>query len=172
MQLNIEQIHHHRNGVSGAPFHVLIFHDPDEGRMLGIVFREDYHVAVFNLDKLAVGNITFGSNSWRGDRYEPYLRDAIAEAKGRSRTIPDSSDQPTEKADIDVYALVAQRRQIAIIWSIEDVQEMRPDLTDEQAWKVLQLVERRLDASIGVDWHTLECVAEELFGPNPEPDCA
>lgn len=78
MKLQIENIQHHRNGVCGAPFHVLIFRDPDEGRMLGIVFREDYHVAVFNLDKLAVGNITFGVNSWRGDRYEPHLRKAIA----------------------------------------------------------------------------------------------
>ncbi len=69
----------HRNGISGAPFHVVIFHDPDEGRMLGIVFEEKHHVAVFNLDKLALGNIAFGVNSWRGDVYEPDLRRAIAE---------------------------------------------------------------------------------------------
>ena len=37
------------------PFHALIFRDPDEGRMLGIVFDEKHHVAVFNLDKLALG---------------------------------------------------------------------------------------------------------------------
>lgn len=79
MKLRIENIQHHRNGISGAPFHVLIFRDPDEGRMLGIVFGERYHVAVFNLDKLAVGNIAFGVNSWRGDQYEPHLRGAIAD---------------------------------------------------------------------------------------------
>ena len=47
--------------------------------MLGIVFDEQHHVAVFNLDKLALGNIAFGVNSWRGDQYEPHLRKAIAE---------------------------------------------------------------------------------------------
>jgi len=77
MKLHIENIQHHRNGVCGAPFHVLIFRDPDEGRMVGIVFEQEYHVAVFNLDKLAVGNIAFGVNSWRGDHYERSLRNAI-----------------------------------------------------------------------------------------------
>lgn len=78
MKLRIENIQRHRNGVSGAPFHVLLFRDPVEGRMLGIVFEQKYHVAVFNLDKLALGNIAFGVNSWRGDHYEPHLRNAIA----------------------------------------------------------------------------------------------
>lgn len=74
----IEQCQTHRNGISGAPFHVLIFNDPDEGRMVGIVFEREHHVAVFNLDELALGNIAFGENSWRGDLYEPFLRQAIA----------------------------------------------------------------------------------------------
>lgn len=77
MQLTIENIQHHRNGVCGAPFHVLIFRDPDEGRMVGVVFEQACHVAVFNLDKLAAGDIAFCVNSWRGDRYEPHLRKAI-----------------------------------------------------------------------------------------------
>lgn len=84
MKLSIENIQHHRNGIAGAPFNVLLFRDPDEGRMVGIVFDQEYHVAVFNLDKLAQGDIAFGSNSWRGDRYEPHLRNAITQhdAKG------------------------------------------------------------------------------------------
>ncbi len=79
LKLHIEQIQHHRNGISGAPFHVLIFRDPEVGRMLGIVFDQKYHVAAFNLDKLFVGDIAFGSNSWRGDVYEPQLRRAITQ---------------------------------------------------------------------------------------------
>ena len=78
MKLRIEHYQRHRNGVCGAPFDVVIFRDPEEGRMLGVVFDQPQHVAVFNLDKLAVGNIAFGVNSWRGDRYEPPLRRAIA----------------------------------------------------------------------------------------------
>jgi hypothetical protein len=78
MKLHIEQVQSHRNGISGAPFHVLVFRDSDEGRMLGIVFEQEYYVAVFHLGKLAQDDIAFGSNSWRGDQYEPYLRAAIA----------------------------------------------------------------------------------------------
>ena len=74
MNLQIQQIQHHRNGISGAPFAVILFRDPAEGDMLGVVFDARYHVAVFNLSKLALGNIAFGVNSWRADRYEPYLR--------------------------------------------------------------------------------------------------
>jgi len=153
MKLHIENIQHHRNGICGAPFHVLIFGDPDEGRMLGIVFGQEYHVAVFNLDKLAAGNIAFGVNSWRGDRYEPHLRNAIGVA----------NEHPNEHHQLDIHAVLAERRQIAVIWSIEDVQEVRPDLTDDQAWAVLQTVERRHDANIGVSWDVLQCQADLLF---------
>jgi hypothetical protein len=86
MKLHIETIQYHRNGICGAPFHVFLFRDPDEGRMLGIVFEQEYHVAVFNLDKLAIGNIAFGVNSWRGDRYEPSLRAAIAKNETTTST--------------------------------------------------------------------------------------
>jgi hypothetical protein len=77
MSIVIESIAYHRNGISGAPFHVILFHDPTEGKMLGIVFPEKYHVAVLQCEKLAAGNITFGQNSWRGDVYDPSLRRAI-----------------------------------------------------------------------------------------------
>lgn len=79
MKLTFHQIKYHRNGVSGAPFHVLRFRDEAEGEMLGIVFENRYHVAVLNLDRLDVRDIGFGSNSWRGDKYEPHLRMAIKE---------------------------------------------------------------------------------------------
>lgn len=77
MKLTCVQIKYHRNGVSGAPFHVVRFTDAEEGDMLGIVFEQPHHVAVFHLDRLDVRDIGFGTNSWRGDRYEPHLRQAI-----------------------------------------------------------------------------------------------
>jgi hypothetical protein len=69
--------------------------------------------------------------------------------------------------DIDIHALLAERKQIAVIWSIEDVQEVRPDLTEDQAWKVLEYVDRKHDAELGVSWITLEIVADDMF---PKPD--
>ncbi len=81
MQIFVQSIQHHRNGISDAPFHALVFLDPDEGLMLGVVFNLEDHVAVFNIGKLALGNIAFGVNSWRGDRYEAALRKAIADSQ-------------------------------------------------------------------------------------------
>lgn len=77
MKLTVHQIQYHRNGVSGAPFHVLRFTDADEGDMLGVVFGQPHHVAVFHLDRLDARDVGFGTNSWRGDKYEPHLRQAI-----------------------------------------------------------------------------------------------
>lgn len=76
MTLQIQSIARHRNGICGAPFHVILFTD-DNGPMLAIVFREPWHCAVLQRDQLAAGDVAFGSNSWRGDRYEPQLRKAI-----------------------------------------------------------------------------------------------
>lgn len=50
-------------------------------RMLGVVFDEPNHVAIFEIGKLAdpaIG-VAFGENSWRGDRFERELRQAIAD---------------------------------------------------------------------------------------------
>jgi len=89
-------------------------------------------------------------------------RHAIAAAKSAGIT----------PAAIDVHSLLAERREIAHIWSIEDVQGIRPDLDDEQAWEVLQNVDRHKDAQYGITWLTLEMAAEHLFGDAPETDDA
>lgn len=65
---------------------------------------------------------------------------------------------------INIHAVLAERQQIALIWSIEDVLEVRPDLSDDQAWEVLKIVDRRHDATCGVTWDTLAYIAAELFG--------
>jgi hypothetical protein len=77
MKITFDQIKYHRNGVGGAPFHVVLFRDASEGVMLGVVFEEKHHVAVLNLERLSSSDIGYGTNSWRGDVYEPHLRNAI-----------------------------------------------------------------------------------------------
>ena len=69
--------------------------------------------------------------------------------------------------DIDIHDLLAQNRCIAHLWGIEDVQQVRPDLNDNAAWQILQIVDRRLDSEHGMNWDTIEDVADELV---PEPD--
>jgi hypothetical protein len=70
--------------------------------------------------------------------------------------------------EIDIDAVLATRRQIAAIWSMQDVQEVRPDLTEEQCWQVLQHVRHDHDATIGINWDVLSCHADMLFGDAPE----
>jgi hypothetical protein len=79
MNLTITKTAFHRNGICGAPFHIVLFEDRgDEGsRKLAILFAENGQCAVLDVAKLAAGDIAFGSNSWRGDKFEPPLRTAI-----------------------------------------------------------------------------------------------
>ena len=83
--LELKKMDYHRNGVSGVGFHVAVFvdHKPDEvsltGKtrtMLGILFdnNDECYCCAFDLKKLAVGNIEFGDNSFRGDYYVDMMR--------------------------------------------------------------------------------------------------
>ena len=79
MQIKILNSAHHRNGIYGAPFEVALFEDqgPEASRKVAILFPEPGYCAVLDLAKLAVGDIAFSSNSWRGDVFESPLRQAI-----------------------------------------------------------------------------------------------
>jgi hypothetical protein len=70
---------YHRNGICGAPFHVVLFRDTGEEntQKVGILFEEPHHCAVLDVVKLAQGSIAFGVNSYRGDRFESALREAL-----------------------------------------------------------------------------------------------
>jgi hypothetical protein len=68
----------------------------------------------------------------------------------------------------DIHSELAERKAIASIWDYSDVLTVRPDLTDEQAWEVLQAAKRHHDANIGINWEVLEFHAQFLFGDAPE----
>ena len=65
--------------------------------------------------------------------------------------------------DTEIHDLLATRHQIAIIWCVEDMQEIRPDLTEDQCWAVLTAAKRHHDANLGINWETLSCQAATLF---------
>lgn len=69
----------------------------------------------------------------------------------------------TTSKQIDIHAVLAERGQIALVWGLEDVREVAPDLTDEQCWQVLVFCERSHDANHGITWHTLAAAAEYMF---------
>ena len=53
---------------------------------------------------------------------------------------------------------------IAVVWHIEDVLQVRPDLNKNQAWEVLRLVKKSHDANVGINWEVISATAEVLFG--------
>lgn len=50
--------------------------------------------------------------------------------------------------------------EIAIIWSVADVLEVRPDLTHDQALEVLEIAYAKHDANIGINWDVLSIHAD------------
>ena len=77
-EIIVEQIEHHRNGISGNGFDVVLFRWLTKD-MIAIVFEERGNIAVFERHLLGQGRIGFGENSWRGDLFEDNIRRVIAE---------------------------------------------------------------------------------------------
>jgi hypothetical protein len=59
--------------------------------------------------------------------------------------------------------LCKQSRSISIIWSIEDVQSLRDDLSDDQAREVLEYIEDSHNAEIGINWDVIDYTIKHLF---------
>jgi hypothetical protein len=73
MKIKLLSADSHRNGISGEPFITGLFTDED-GRTKMFVDFGEMRFAVLQVDKLAEGDIAFGSNSWRGDWYAEKIR--------------------------------------------------------------------------------------------------
>ena len=94
---SVEEVSFHRNGVGGNGFYAVLFtadlktvsekeaavwaltagEGKKDAKWLAIVFDEPGSCAVICLDLLPARGVKFGGNSWRGDLYEPELREAI-----------------------------------------------------------------------------------------------
>lgn len=75
--MHVKSIAFHRNGVSGASFHLVRFTDEKGAELIASVFSSPGHVAVHDVHLAANDEIRFKYNSWRGDWYERRLRAAI-----------------------------------------------------------------------------------------------
>jgi len=60
---------------------------------------------------------------------------------------------------------------VAIIWEIEDVKNIRPDLNDDECLEVLNFADRKHDAELGISWDTLEYHADYLYPKQKEKLC-
>lgn len=63
-----------------------------------------------------------------------------------------------------------ERKVLTDEWEVCDVQKNRPDLTDEQAFKVLCLLSKAYDANDGINWNIIDCAADHLF-PEESQTC-
>ncbi|MBI1331454.1 MAG: hypothetical protein GC165_01090 [Armatimonadetes bacterium] len=70
----------------------------------------------------------------------------------------------------EALALLAKHRCIGIIWSIEHVQIVRDDLSDDQCWEVLERCECHHDAGVGIDLDLIKTHADFLFPQKQEED--
>lgn len=82
------------------------------------------------------------------------------------RTKPTTVEEPAT----DIHQLLEQRRQVAVIWSVEDVQSVRPGLNDDQSWEVLQQCRKVHDCEVGFTWLLINYVADDLFPAPKEGD--
>jgi hypothetical protein len=63
-----------------------------------------------------------------------------------------------------------ERKELVDTWCVDDVQSVRADLTDEQAFEVLCRVAHNFDANYGIGWDTLKITADELFPKEQDED--
>ena len=73
---------------------------------------------------------------------------------------PQSPDRDELKAAV---AALHRLTTISLVWSVDDMLEERPHLSQDEAMEVLLEVKRRHDASIGVNWDTLRDTADDLY---------
>ena len=106
MTRKLETIAYHRNGVCGEGFYVLTFKDKVDGyhhNMMAVVFHSQERpfnpaVAVFDRDLIAKGDISFGSNSWRGDHWADWCYAEIDRHNGRPIDERDFSDPQAKES--------------------------------------------------------------------------
>lgn len=78
--------------------------------------------------------------------------------------------EPTPRITTDSAVFLAQRGRIALVWSIDDVLQVRPDLTRAQAWQLLRALEEDHHAGLGISWDPLLVAAQEMFGERRPDD--
>lgn len=77
-----------------------------------------------------------------------------------------TTSTPASPPDVETLReQLAEHGFIALLWGVDDVKALRDDLTEEQAWDVLNAIENNFDASVGVNWDTLHAELDHQFPP-------
>jgi hypothetical protein len=79
---------------------------------------------------------------------------------------PDFTDAMRESQSIEqAIQTLKKHGYFPVLLHVSDVQELREDLTDEQAMKVLEYADRKI-ADWGMCLDDVECALDELYGDN------
>jgi hypothetical protein len=65
--------------------------------------------------------------------------------------------------ELDIDALLAANRRIGIVWNVQLVLDERPDLTDDEAWTVLQACQPHFEEFTDPMRETIRQRADDLF---------
>ena len=76
-----------------------------------------------------------------------------------------------DAASISIHDLLDAKKQIGIIWGVDDIDAIisdkkytfRPKLTENEKFAVLKEAERHNDATMGITWDTLEWYLEDMY---------
>jgi len=134
---NVGSVDRHRNGVGGKPFSIVKFSylepgSEEEQQMVAMVFDEPGAIAVFDQDKLAAGDTSFGSNSWRGDQFEQPLREHI---ERHTNDLYGHLSEPKEAGDKKTPAKVSTSKPIGTRTSDVGPGGKESNIKEDQAWK-------------------------------------
>ena len=78
--LRVVKIAHHRNGISGVGFYVVLFYW-DDRHMIATVFAEKGYVSVLDRADVVSGEIAFDAGDFKGGDFENGLRKAISKSR-------------------------------------------------------------------------------------------
>lgn len=138
-------------------------HVPDLDRFPWQLALADGRVVLLSADLARSAVLPTGGDVWAPDSPHAVPLPLIPEA------VMTAARLALSQADADGLAVILRRRrQIAQLWGAADVAAVRPDLSDDQAWDVLQEVGMTRDGETGITWRVLEETAEGLFGPAPD----
>ena len=65
-----------------------------------------------------------------------------------------------------LHEMMQQERVMGFLWNTRHVRRLRPDLTDDQAWSVLQHIDASKSTKFGITWDTISWAAYDLFPRN------
>jgi len=98
------------------------------------------------------------------DPLEAALDDIIGEVEEAVENIRKYHEpRLMHQVDVDIDELLAEHQAIGIVWDVQHVKDQRPDLTDVQAWDVLQECQRSWERLNDPILETIRQVADNLF---------